>query len=304
MHTPVLLKEVLKYLDPKPGAKIIDATLGDGGHAMAIVERILPEGKLLGIEIDRVLFEAFDSRFKNHELRGGIILINDSYINLKSIAEQNDFTEANGILFDLGMSSWHIDESGRGFTFQKDEPLDMRFSSPAYNLPPKTASEIVNRYSEPELAKILREYGEERFARSIAGAIVGARRQNRIETTFQLVEIVKSVVPFWYRRGRIHFATRTFQALRIAVNDELNNIQRGLEQAVEALASGGRIAVISFHSLEDRIVKNFFRSHDKKTLKIITKKPITASGQEVKDNPRARSAKLRVAEKIKLVTNP
>jgi 16S rRNA (cytosine1402-N4)-methyltransferase len=200
------------------------------------------------------------------------------------------------------MSSWHLEESGGGFSFAKDEPLDMRFSRRTDDGGP-TAAEIINRYREEELAQILKENGDERFARRIAGAIVKARKEKPVTTTFQLVEIIKNSTPFWYRsahrRSRIHFATRTFQALRIAVNDELENIKSGIGQAKNILAAGGRLAAISFHSLEDRIIKNFFREEDKKgNLKVLTKKPITAGLAEITANPRARSAKLRVAEKL------
>ncbi|MBI2063582.1 MAG: 16S rRNA (cytosine(1402)-N(4))-methyltransferase RsmH [Candidatus Yanofskybacteria bacterium] len=300
MHTPVLLKEVVEYLAPKPGQKFIDATVDGGGHAEAVLERILPGGTLLGIDLDgelitRLKFKIQDSKFKNNA-----ILINDSYVNLKKIAEENDFAGIDGILFDLGMSSWHMEEAGRGFSFQRDERLDMRFAygQLAVNKKQLTAEEVINKYSYDELVRILKEYGEERFAKSIAARIVKARREKPVKTTFELVEIIKNSVPFWYRRSRIHFATRTFQAIRIAVNDELENLKSGLEQGVEILKAGGRIAVISFHSLEDRITKNFFRVKAKEgVIKIITKKPIGAGLAEVVQNPRARSAKLRVAER-------
>ncbi|MBI2669591.1 MAG: 16S rRNA (cytosine(1402)-N(4))-methyltransferase RsmH [Candidatus Yanofskybacteria bacterium] len=306
MHKPVLLKEIVECLNPKPGQKFIDATINGGGHAMAILEMILPDGKLLGIEWDGELLKQLIIKKQDLGIKDeNLILINDSYVNLKKIAEENDFTDANGILFDLGMSSWQIEEAGRGFTFMKDEPLDMRFAYPNINHQPSTASpttaeEIVNRYSYDELVKILKEYGEERFARLIVANIINARKRKPIKTTFELVEIIKKSVPFWYRsdRRRLHFATKTFQALRIAVNDELENLKSGLEQGMEILKVGGRIAVISFHSLEDRAVKNFFRAKAKeKILKIITKKPINAELAEIIKNPRARSAKLRIAEK-------
>jgi 16S rRNA (cytosine1402-N4)-methyltransferase len=309
MHIPVLLNEVIEYLNPKPGQKFIDATIDGGGHAFAVLERIVPGGKLLGIEWDNQLLKQLEPKVKNSEFRENAVLINDSYANLEKIAETNGFTGADGILFDLGMSSWHLEEAGKGFSFVKDEPLDMRYQEGNQ----LTAKEIVNRYSYNELVKILKEYGEERFAKSIAAAIIRARKEKPIASTFQLVEVIKSSTPFWYRRRKIprrsasgtlrgrHFATKTFQALRMAVNNELENIKSGIGQAEDVLRSGGRLAVISFHSLEDRIVKNFFREGARGgKLKALTKKPIRAGLAEVTANPRARSAKLRVAEKERL----
>ncbi len=296
IHKPVLLKEVIEYFNPIPGGRFIDATIDGGGHAAEISRKILPDGKLLGIEWDNQLFKELDERVKNSEFEN-ILLVNDSYVNLKKICGTNDFNNIDGILFDVGMSSWHVDQSGKGFSFQKDEPLDMRFNNQEED--GITAEEILNTWSKDRLANAIKEYGEERFADPIAVAIVNARRRGRIERTLQLVEIIKEAVPFWYRRGRIHFATRTFQALRISVNHELENISSGLEQAIDLLKVGGRLEVITFHSLEDRIVKNLFRTKSKEgILKIITKKPIRADFTEIRENPRSRSAKLRVAEKI------
>ena len=214
-----------------------------------------------------------------------LILVNDSYTNLKKIVKKYKFGPISGILFDLGMSSWHLEESGRGFTFLKDELLDMRYSLEN----DLTAEEIVNNYSQEKIEKILKEYGEERFAKRIAKRIIHHRP---IKSTFQLVEIIKKAIPG--KRTKIHPATRTFQALRIAVNDELNNLEKALLQAVEVLEKGGRIIVISFHSLEDRIVKNFFKDSN---LKVLVKKPVIPSQEEVKTNRRSRSAKLRAAIK-------
>ncbi len=299
MHIPVLLREVIEYLNPQPGQKFIDATIGDGGHALAILEHIIPGGKLLGIEWDGELLKRLEAQIQHSQFKDSAFLINDSYANLERIAEDNNFNNAQGVIFDLGMSSWHLEESGGGFSFAKDESLDMRFSRQADDDGRPTAAEMINKYREEELAEILKENGDERFAKRIAGAIVKARKERPIMTTFQLVEIIKNSTPFWYRRGRIHFATRTFQALRIAVNDELENIKSGIGQAENVLTAGGRLALISFHSLEDRIVKNFFREEGKKgKFKILTKKPIRAKLAEITANPRARSAKLRVAEKL------
>lgn len=294
-HVPVLLNEVLEYLDPKPGQKFIDATAGGGGHAFALVEKIKPDGKLLAVEWDEKIFSNLEADPRYLRNRKNIVLVNSSYVNLGTIAKTEGFMESDGVLFDLGLSSWQLGESGRGFSFQKEELIDMRFSVKER----LTAGEIVNKFSPDRLAEILRDYGEERFARKIAAIIARERKRKEIETTGQLVEIIKQALPSRYRHQKIHFATRTFQALRIAVNDELNNIQIGLEQAVEIMKTGSRLAVISFHSLEDRIVKLFFReSKDKGLLRILTKKPLTAARQEILNNPRARSAKLRLAEKI------
>jgi len=275
MHIPVLKKEVLQYLDPKPNENFIDCTLGQGGHAIGILERNKPNGKVLGIELDKDIFDKL-SLSKIDRL----ILVSDSYVNLKEIVKKSKFTPINGILFDLGMSSWHLEESGRGFTFLKDEPLDMR-----YNLDNDlSAGKILNNYSQKEIEKIFKQYGEERFAKRLARRIV---EQRPIKSTFQLAEII--------RKSKIYSPNRIFQALRIAVNNELENLKKGLIQAVEVLKPGGRIVIISFHSLEDRIVKNFFKDSN---LKVLTKKPVISSPEEIKINPRSRSAKLRAAVRI------
>lgn len=290
IHIPVLQKEVIDYLDPKPNENFIDATIGEGGHTAAILEKNKPNGKVLGIEIDPEILEKF--KFQDR-----LILVNDSYINLKNIVKKYNFGPIKGILFDLGMSSWHLEESGRGFSFQKNEPLDMRYSinSKFKNQNEKLrAEEILNQWSENALEKILREYGEEIFSRRIAKEIVETRKKNSIKSTFQLVEIIKKATPSWYQKKRIHFATKTFQALRIAVNDELETIKKGLSEALDVLEKEGRLVVISFHSLEDRIVKNFFQE---RKIEILTKKPVRPSLEEIKTNKRSRSAKLRAARR-------
>jgi 16S rRNA (cytosine1402-N4)-methyltransferase len=279
MHVPVLKKEVLEVLDPKPNENFIDCTINGGGHAAAILEKNGPRGKVLGIELDRELYRRLNSQIVER-----LILVNSSYANLKEIIKKNNFGPINGILFDLGMSSWHLEESSRGFTFQKYEPLDMRYNT-SQEL---TAEKIINKYSQEEIERILKEYGEERFSKRIAKKII----ENRpIKTTFDLVKIINRAIP---RRQIIHPATRTFQALRIAVNQELDSLEKALPQAEEILAPGGRLAVISFHSLEDRIVKNFFK---RSGLKILTKKPIIPSKEEIKQNLRSRSSKLRAGIK-------
>ncbi len=291
MHIPVLQKEVIEYLSPKPNENFIDATFGEGGHSLAILERNKPEGKVLGIELDPILYQKLEERKVER-----LVLVNDSYVNLKEIVEKYNFKPVRGILFDLGMSSWHLEESGRGFSFQKDEILDMRYGS---RQNPLTAQENLNRWPEKEIERILGEYGEERFARRIAREIIEARKKNPIKRTGQLVEIIRRATPFWYQQKRIHFATKTFQALRIAVNDELANLKKALPQALEALDKEGKMVIISFHSLEDRIVKNLFKENAKKgLLQILTKKPIVPAAEELQKNPRARSAKLRAIIKI------
>jgi 16S rRNA (cytosine1402-N4)-methyltransferase len=298
MHIPVLQKEVLEYLNPKPNENFIDCTIGEGGHTAAILERNGPKGKVLGIELDPELHKRLKAaEIKNEKLKikNRLILVNDSYVNLEEIVRRENFKRISGIFFDLGMSSWHLEESGRGFSFQKNEPLDMRYNPRN----PLTAARIVNYYSSQEIEKILRDYGEERFAKKIAKEIVTIRKIKPIETTFQLVEIVKNATPSWYHHRRIHPATRTFQAIRIAVNDELNNLEKVLPQVIEILNPGGRLVVISFHSLEDRIIKNFLKEKAKENiLKILTEKPIKPSLGEIKINPASRSAKLRVCQKL------
>jgi len=291
VHIPVLQNEVVKFLDPKPNNDYVDCTIGEGGHARAILEKILPNGKLLGIDLTEELIEALKLKFK--DFKQNLVLVCDNFSNLKEIAEKHGFRNVSGVLFDLGLSSWHLEKSGKGFSFMREEPLDMRYEGGV------SAEEIVNGCSEEEIARILKEFGEERFARRIAKTIVEKRRVKPIKTTFQLVDVVRSAVPLWYQKRRIHFATKTFQALRIAVNGELENLKETLPQAVDILKTGGKIVVISFHSLEDRIVKNFFRENSKNgKLKILTKKPVVPTIEEVRVNPRARSAKLRVAVKI------
>lgn len=269
-HIPVLQKEVIEYLDPKHNENFIDCTVGEGGHSTAILERTAPRGKVLGI--DRQL---------RLQLKERLILAEDNFANLKDIVEKNKFKRVSGILFDLGISSWHLEESGRGFSFKKKEPLDMRYDA-AERL---TAEKIINYWSKTEIERIFREYGEERKAGRLAELIVAARKIKPIENTLQLKTVIE--------KAGANLA-QTFQALRIAVNDELDNLKKALPQAVEILEPGGRLAVISFHSLEDRIVKNFFKNP---SFAILTKKPIRPSREELRDNPRSRSAMLRAIQK-------
>jgi len=285
-HIPVLKKEVLQYLNPQPNENFIDCTLGKAGHSMAILELTRPIGKVLGIDQDE---ESLKDVNENR-----LIKICENFSNLKEIVRENSFGPISGILLDLGMSSWHLEESGKGFSFLKDEPLDMRYSMDNA----LTAEKIINKWTFPELQEILKKYGEEKFSQRIAKEIKEARQRKKIETTFQLAEIIKRAIPLKNKLG-INPATKTFQALRIAVNKELEALEMVLPQAMEVLEVGGRMAIISFHSLEDRIVKNFFREEQKKQhLEILTKKPIIASPEEILNNLRSRSAKLRLAKKI------
>lgn len=297
IHKPVLLKEVIEFLDPEPGQRLIDATCGLGGHARAILERIGPKGKLLCLDVDRKALELCKKSLKGKE---NVVFVEGNFRDLKAIARSQGFANVDGILYDLGLSSFQLEDTVRGFSFRKDSPLDMRMSEKTFLL----ASDLVNSLPEKDLAELFTKYGEERFARRIAKQIVKNRTKKRIERTSDLVDIILKTVP--YKFSRIHPATKVFQALRIAVNQELENLESSLPQAVELLrpfdfaqSRGGRVVVISFHSLEDRIVKNFFKEKSRsKKLKILTKKPIIPKIDEIKMNPRSRSAKLRAAEKI------
>jgi len=294
IHIPVLKKEVLQYLDPGQNENFVDCTIGEGGHTKLILEKNAPEGKVLGIDLDPAQVES--DKWLMADFRERLILENNSYANLQEIIERTNFGPVNGILLDLGMSSVHLDKSTKGFSFQLDQSLDMRYDDRLNDL---TAEKIINDWSEERIEKIIEEYGEEKFARRIAAKIVEERKKGRIKSTFQLVKIIKEVIPGRLQNGKIHCATRTFQALRIAVNAELENVERVLPQVISVLAAGGRIVIISFHSLEDRIVKNFLNQESKKGLiKILTKKPITAADSEIRENHRSRSAKLRAAVKI------
>ncbi|MFA6423359.1 MAG: 16S rRNA (cytosine(1402)-N(4))-methyltransferase RsmH [Patescibacteria group bacterium] len=285
-HIPVLLNEVIKFLQPKKDGKYIDCTLGFGGHGKAILSASDPNGKLLGIEGDEETFKLTKEALREYKDRAKVALAN--FRDIKEVAHKNDFDQVDAILYDLGISSYQLDQGKSGLSFQIDAPLDMRMRPWEQNL---MAAEIVNTWQEDRLANLIYEYGGERASRKIAKAIKEARRNKRIISTFELAELIEKSIG---RYSRIHPATKTFQALRIKVNEEYENLEISLENASCLLKDGGRIAVISFHEGEDRIVKNFFKNSD---LKIITKKPIIPSREEVIKNPRSRSAKLRIAEK-------
>jgi 16S rRNA (cytosine1402-N4)-methyltransferase len=294
MHTPVLLSEVLKFLSIEKGDTVLDCTVGAGGHAEAISKFLGPEGKLIGLDQDQRALKETEERLK----KSGCLFITRqaNFRDLSHVLDALSIEHVNKVLFDLGLSSDQLERSGRGFSFARDEPLLMTF---AYPIPKGalTAYELVNSWSEVELADIIHVWGEERRARSIARAIVAARKLRPIGTTRQLVRVIESVVPH-LAGERIHPATKTFQALRIAVNDEMGALEDGLRAAFAALESGGRIAVISFHSVEDRTVKQYFAGLARSAEAVLlTKKPVTPSDTEVAANRRARSAKMRALEK-------
>jgi 16S rRNA (cytosine1402-N4)-methyltransferase len=290
-HTPVLPAEVLAGLAPRPGGRYIDGTLGGGGHAALVLEASAPDGRLLGLDVDpaalaaaRARLAPFGERFQ--AARG-------NFREIAALARASGFDGADGILLDLGVSSHQLDTPERGFSFQADAPLDMRLDPQGE----VTAADLVNELPEGELADVIYRYGEERGSRRIARVVAEARRKGRIETTAELAGLVARALGG--RHGKIHPATRTFQALRIAVNEELASLEHALPQIVGLLAPRGRAAVIAFHSLEDRIVKQFFRAEvDAGGLRLITKKPLEATDDEARTNPRSRSAKLRVAERV------
>lgn len=306
-HVPVLYNEVLEYLDPQPNQHFIDGTFGGGGHTLSILEKTSPDGEVIAFDQDETVVERFNKRKEKNNINNiekRLHIINSNFDQLKQKYDERFSVPISGVLLDLGLSSDQLEVSDRGFSFQKSEPLDMRMHAGSDT---ETAADIVNTYSQAELEKILRVYGEEDHARDIARAIVETRKRTKILTTNQLVETIDNVKspqrsggqkPATARR-RLHPATKTFQALRIAVNMELERIHTVLPQAVEVLESGGRVAVISFHSLEDKIVKLFFKEQERAgVLKVITKKPVKPTHKEVKENPRSRSSVMRVAEKI------
>jgi len=307
-HTPVLLNETLEYLDPKPGGVYIDGTLGGAGHSSEIVKRIVPGGVLIGIDQDSNAIDAAKRRLEAY--KDNVVIVRDNFRNIKTIALQKGFKEVDGILLDIGVSSHQLDEKERGFSYMHDGPLDMRMDTESS----LDASDIVNNSSEQELIRILRDYGEEKWAVRIAKFIAEERKNNRIDTTFKLADIIQRAIPAAARRDGGHPAKRTFQALRIAVNDELQVLEEAVTNAAGLLKPGGRLVVITFHSLEDRIVKKIFNNMEKPCtcppqlpvcacgkeplLRVITKKPVTAGAEELKVNTRSKSAKLRAAERV------
>jgi 16S rRNA (cytosine1402-N4)-methyltransferase len=313
IHKTVLLEEAIEMLNLKPGDTAVDSTLGGGGHSREILKRIMPGGKLIAIDRDETVISRFRESLKNFPIKlkaENWLLIHSNYSRLGEILNGNKILRVHGIMADLGLSSIQLEDTKRGFSFNSDGPLDMRMDEKEN----ETAGHIINNYSEESLEKILKNLGEEKFSRRIARAIVNERSRKRIEGTRELVDIIGLAVPQKYHFGKIHFATRTFQAIRMEVNQELTHLGNFIAQAIECLNPGGRLVIISFHSGEDRMVKQYFRENargcicpkelpvcrckHRPLVRIITKKPIQPSDREIADNPRARSAKMRVVEKI------
>lgn len=306
-HVPVLLRECIENLNIRPGGVYLDGTLGRGGHSCEIASA-LTDGHLICVDKDESALVQGAERLA--AFRDRILFVHDDFRNCASIVEHAGFGPADGMLFDLGVSSPQLDDASRGFSYMQDSPLDMRMDKSS----PFTARDLINTYDEAALAKVFFEYGEERFSRRIASAICKARELRPIETTGELVELIKSAMPASALREKQHPAKRVFQAVRIAVNDELGAVEEMISAAPDALAVGGRLCVISFHSLEDRIVKNGIARRVNgctcpreapvctcgfvQTLRHVTRKPIVPCEKELEENPRARSAKLRVAERV------
>jgi len=295
IHTPVMLREVLDYLDLKPGKTIIDATVGTAGHSLAILERILPGGRLIGIDRDETSLAV--ARQRLGEFGSAFELIHGNFVDIDTLLENLGVKKVDGILFDLGLSSFQLFDASRGFSFQGDGPLDMRMDKDSYI----SAYDLVNNLNEEELSTLLWNYGEERWHNRIARLIVQERQREPITTTMHLANIVVRSIPSRYRHRfyRIHPATRTFQAVRIAVNRELEILEDAVNKAIAIMEKKARICVISFHSLEDRVIKFAFRKAGADGLiNIITPKPLTPLALEVENNPASRSSKLRVAERV------
>jgi 16S rRNA (cytosine1402-N4)-methyltransferase len=301
-HQPVMVAEVLHYLAPEEGKVIVDGTIGTGGHAQAIVEQIKPKGRLIGIDRDPAAIAR--ARERLDALGAPVSYYRENYRNLQSVLDSEGLTAVDGILLDLGLSSMQVDDSTRGFSFRQDGPLDMRMGPDAE----RTAEHIVNEASEDELTRIIYNFGDERWARRIAHFIIEARERRPIRTTRELSKVVEDAVPVSARRGRKHPARKTFQALRIAVNNELDDLREAVTTGTERLAPAGRIVVLSYQSLEDRIVKRTFNSLAKGSsyppgsplyfeakLEVLTRKPVSPDAAEMERNPRSRSAKLRAA---------
>ena len=307
-HVSVLLRECIEALNIKPDGIYVDCTAGGGGHSLEIVKRLTAGGRLIAIDRDEDALRAAGARLADYADR--VTFVHSNYAMLQSVLADLGIPKADGVLADLGVSSYQLDTAERGFSYMQDAPLDMRMDREQ----PLSARDVVNTYSEEELRRILYDYGEEKFARNIAANIVKRRSERSIETTLELAELVKGSMPKAAREGGHHPAKRTFQAIRIEVNAELSSIPPALDAAVHALNPGGRVAVITFHSLEDRLVKQKFAALSSgctcprefpvcvcgkmPVVRVITKKPVTAGEDELEVNPRSRSAKLRVAEKI------
>jgi len=307
-HVPVLLEETIRYLDPRPGRTLVDATLGGGGHALAILKKLEGRGRLICIDRDPEAIAAAKVSLKGFD--GPAVFINDNFANIKRVLKELNVDEVDGVLLDLGVSSRQIDSQKRGFSLKADGPLDMRMDQ----RDGLSARDIVNSFGLDDLAKLIREYGEEYCAKRIAATIVRKRRLSPIKTTGELLQAVREALSGIPPKAIFDAATRTFQAIRIFVNNELGSLSRALTDSLDVLSDGGKLVVISYHSLEDRIVKNLFKreaaqclcppaspvctcKHEKR-IEVLTKKPVVADENEVERNPRSRSAKLRAAKRI------
>ncbi len=295
-HTPVLIEEVLSYLNLKAGDVVVDATVGGGGHAEAILEAIGSSGRLIGNDKDDERLQYARDRLARFKAQ--LALVDEDFTDIRQTLLGLDVDKVQGVIFDLGVSSPQLDQAERGFSYQKDGPLDMRMDRRSS----KTAETVVNTYTKDELKVVIKRYGEEPWADRIAKFIVEKRQIKPIKTTFDLVEVIKAAIPAGARRRGPHPARRTFQAVRIEVNDELESLRKGLTEAIEVLSSKGRIVTIAYHSLEDRIIKRLFKEQSLPEqgarLTVLTKKPVRPSAEELVHNPRAKSAKLRAAEKL------
>lgn len=323
VHVPVMLREVIEYLKPESGRNFIDGTLGGGGYTRELLKKVLPLGKILAIDLDQEAIGSFQKEIDERYLEKNIILVQSNFADLKNICHERGFNQISGVVLDLGLSSNQLQAGGRGFSFQDTGSLDMRFDTSLAEdgesrraaASPLTAFEIINKYRVEELVKIFSNYGQEVLAKPISKTIHEIRQQTPISSPQELADIVTEVYARHFKtKSKVHPATKVFQALRIAVNRELENLELVLPQALDLLQPGGRLVVVSFHSLEDGMVKNFFRQESRDCLcppespvcqcghqaklKILTKKPLAPSAEEVINNPRARSAKMRVAEKI------
>jgi 16S rRNA (cytosine1402-N4)-methyltransferase len=313
IHKSVLLDEVIEGLNLKEGMTVVDATLGGGGHSIEILKRILPGGKLIVIDRDKEAIRRFKNKIKELNIKvepQDLILVQNNFSELGQILKENVVDAVDAILADFGLSSDQLDDKERGFSFNSKASLDMRMDKRQET----TASDVVNRYAKESLIKIIRSLGEEKFAARIVEKIIQAREEKEIERTDELVKIIAQAIPERYKQKKIHFATKTFQAIRMEVNQELESIDKFIGEAIDGLSKGGRLAVISFHSGEDRLVKNAFRKAQincvcpvefpvcrcevRAQIKAVTKKPTVASKSEIEKNPRSRSAKLRIVEKI------
>ncbi|MES2059542.1 MAG: 16S rRNA (cytosine(1402)-N(4))-methyltransferase RsmH [Patescibacteria group bacterium] len=295
VHKSVLLNETIDGLDIQKGDTVVDATMNGGGHSSEVLKRFGYSVSLIGIDADMGAIERANKKIGKRE---NFLAVCENFRNLDRALSEAGKETADRFIFDLGLSSDQLESSGRGFSFKRDEPLAMTFKADS-DSDTVTAERIVNDWNADSIAAILKGYGEETFGKKIAEGIEKARKDGEIKTTHELVEIIKSATPMWYHKKKTHPATKTFQALRIAANDEINALEEGLAKAFEHLSIGGRIAVISFHSIEDRVVKQFFRKlSDDGKAKLVSKKPIAPTRDEVLENPRSRSAKLRIIEKF------